>query len=144
MKTKDFMIAEVLAVVSFILNTILVFAGKETHAPFSAIWLPSFGLVYWIKTLLALAGLYYFFKAKAFSSQEIPRFISIIVFVVLLYSIPGINMILFGPALSIFFDRNDVRMTYQARIPAQMIWAIPAFVCLIDMLLRLLKQDKNK
>ncbi|MEW6100896.1 MAG: hypothetical protein AB1481_01200 [Candidatus Omnitrophota bacterium] len=141
MKKKNFLIAEALAVASFILNTALVFTGQENYGATSSVWLPSFGLVYWLKTLLALAGLYYFSKAKAFSSQEIPRFISIIVFVVLLYSIPGINMFLYLPVL-LFFKGYTSTAIYKARIPTQMIWAIPAFVCLIDMLLRLLKQPK--
>jgi len=62
-RTRDFVIAEVLACVTFVLNTICVMTGEMKYGPTAPVWEPDFGLIYWLKTILAVVGIVYFFRS---------------------------------------------------------------------------------
>lgn len=147
-KSNNFIIAEILACISFILNTVCVFTAKELHGPGAPAWLPSFGWVYWFKTILAVMGLFYFFTSRVFTAKEIPRYISISTLIVLWYSIPVVNLV-FAIAIPfnvLFSGINVVReqgITFESRIPTQIIWSIPMFIVLTDFLIRLIKINQK-
>ena len=83
-RAGDFVIAEVLACVTFVLNTICVVTGKMKSGPTMPVWLPDFGLIYWFKTILAVVGIVYLFRSKLTS----PRHIFVSTLIALFYSIP--------------------------------------------------------
>jgi CBS domain containing-hemolysin-like protein len=147
-RARDFVIAEVLACVTFVLNTICVVTGKIKHGPTAPVWEPDFGLIYWLKTILAVVGIVYFFRSRKYPASLIIKFFTI---VLLLFSLPVINFILtFYPSL-IFsgnimlrgtnFDVNYASMrAFNARIPTQATWSIPVFIIMIDLLVRFIKK----
>ena len=68
-KEKNFILAEILACVSFILNTISVVLA-ERGGSFAPAWVPIFNWIYWLKTILAAMGLFYFLTSKVFTTKE--------------------------------------------------------------------------
>lgn len=146
-KNRNFIIAEILACITFILNTICVLTAKELHAPWAPPWLPGFVLGYWLKTFLAVVGLSYFFKSKVFIAREKPRYVSISTLIVLWYSIPGVNLV-FNFLFDILFSGIDVvreqGVTFESRIPTQIIWSIPMLIVLADLLMKVIKIIKSE
>lgn len=141
-KSGRFITAELLACVTFILNTICVVTAKEKHGPFSPAWLPHFGVVYWTKTILAYIGVIYFFMSRPFFEKRVSRYVIVCTLVVFCYSIPVVNSLLTLPLDAIFslesLSRNQ-GTTYESRIPTQIIWSIPMFMVAFDLLKRLIK-----
>ena len=85
-KMNNFVIAEVLACISFILNSVCVITAKDSSGPGSLAWNPDFGLLYWLKTIFAFIGIYCFSKSGIFSSKTTKRYLIISTLVVILYS----------------------------------------------------------
>lgn len=135
---RNFIIAEVLACTSFILNTICVITA-ERGGPFASAWVTNFGLIYWFKTLMATAGLFYFFTSRAFITREISRYMSILTLIILWYSMPLANAAFVLIAGTIFkaIQSSSASLQYEDRIPIQIIWAIPAFMIAINLLAKL-------
>ena len=62
-KKKNFVIAEISACVSFVLNTVCVASSYGNGGEFgSGWWNTNFNLSYWFKTIAAIIGLFYFFR----------------------------------------------------------------------------------
>lgn len=147
-KERNFVIAEVLACASFILNTICVVTGREMHGPTAPAWLPHFGVIYWSKTVLAVLGLFYFFTSGVFTAKKTLRIISISTLILLLYSIPMVNVgLYFFLLLIIMAIKGERYETYGDRIPVQIMWFIPMVIVMVDLFIRVaLKigtKDKN-
>ncbi len=144
-RNKKFIIAEILACIAFILNTICVLTAKEIHGPGAPAWLPHFGIVYWFKTTLAIIGLFYFFTSGVFITKKMPRYISISTLIILWYSIPVVNFffnIIFNMLFSGISIARKEGITFQSRIPTQIIWSIPVFIVAIYLLVKSLKIKK--
>jgi len=151
-QARDFVIAEVLACVTFVLNTICVVTGERKYTAGSSVWEPDFGLIYWLKTILAVIGIVYFFRSRKYPASLLIKFFTI---VLLLFSLPVINFILtFYPSLifsgnimlrGINFDVNYASMrSFNARIPTQATWSIPMFIIMIDLLVRFIRKKTRK
>jgi len=140
-KNNRFIIAEILACVTFVLNTICVVTAKEIHQSFSPVWLPNFGLIYWLKTILAIVGIFYFFSSAVFIAKKGSHYISIPTLAILRYSVPGVNFLLYFPIAMLFIvDKNQTAyQAYGVRIPVQIIWSIPAFLVAVDFIKKLVK-----
>lgn len=138
-KERNFVIAEILACVSFILNTICVITAKELHGPGAPSWLPHFGFIYWSKTILAVIGLFYFFTSRVFTIKSITRYFAILTLILLWFSIPLINSILTLHLDALFTGLDVARkqgVTFESRIPTQIVWSIPMFIVMVDLLRR--------
>jgi len=134
-KERNFVIAEVLACTSFILNTICVVTGKELHGEITPPWLPHFGFIYWLKTTLAIVGLFYFIFSRVFTTKSISRYISISTLMILLYSIPFINnWLYFFLLLIVVAIKGERYETFGDRIPVQIMWSIPMIIVMTDLL----------
>jgi hypothetical protein len=140
-KDKKVIICEVLVIGSFLLNTFCVLTAKELHGAAAPVWLPRFDVVYWLKTFLAISGAFFFVKTKEKFNQE-NRFLSILIFSLIVYSIPGLNFILALPFNIIFSGVSTLKnqgITFQSRIPTQIAWSIPVFVLAVDLVKRIFK-----
>jgi len=150
-RDRDFVIAEVLACVTFVLNTICVVTGKMKSGEMMPVWLPDFGLVYWLKTVLAIIGLVYLFRSKIIH----PLYIFILTLVVLLYSIPVINSFLTFPfdyilsgnimLQGIDYDVNiaDKKM-FDARVYTQIAWSLPVLIIVANLFMKLISRTIKK
>ena len=149
-RARDFVIAEVLACVTFVLNTICVVTGGMKSGEMMPVWLPDFGLIYWLKTVLSVIGLVYLFRSKIIH----PLYIFILVLVVLLYSIPVINSFLTFPFDYILsgavmvnaseLDSNYASdMMFKIRIPTQVFWLMPTLLLLNDLIAKFIKKIKS-
>lgn len=137
-KNTNFIIAEILACLSFVLNTICVVTAKNATGPFAPTWLPNFSFIYWFKTILAVVGIFYFFTSRVFITKEIPRYISISTLMILWYSIPVTNLVLHSPITIIFSKiQGSSDITYESRIPTQITWSIPMFIVTVNLLKQL-------
>lgn len=139
-KINSFVIAESLATISFILNTICVITARQLYGAGSPTWLPHFGLMYWLKTILAGIGLIYLFISRVFSAKYCSRFLPIFTLLILLYSIPGVNFIFSLPFNVLFSYKNivlDKGVTFEARIATQIVWSIPLFIVIANLLMKL-------
>lgn len=144
-KNRNFIISESLACVTFILNSINVITAKEVSGPGAPAWIPDFGLAYWLKTILAIVGLWYFFTSRVFINKNTSRYVSICTLLVLLYSIPVINMFFAMPFEILFsgigtFDARSIN--YESRIPNLIVWAIPTCILLVDIFRKLIRIKK--
>ncbi|HTY45762.1 MAG TPA: hypothetical protein VMD52_07235 [Patescibacteria group bacterium] len=121
------------------LNTFCVFAANELHGAAAPVWLPNFGLIYWSKTSFAIAGAIFFIRLKEIFKQK-NNFLSLSIVILILYSIPGFNFILALP-LNILFSGvatlKNQGITFQSRIPTQIVWSIPALVLTIDLVYKI-------
>jgi len=146
-KERNFVIAEVLACTSFILNTICVVTGKERHGPTAPVWSPDFGFVYWLKTTLALVGLFYFFTSRVFAAKKTPLYVSVTTMVTLWYSVPMVNAFLTLDLDALFsglYTAHKQVVSFGSRIPTQIVWSIPMIIVAIDLLRRLIVSVKEK
>ncbi len=141
-KKKNFIIAEILACVSFVLHTICVVTAERGGSCAPA-WVPKFNLIYWLKTISAAIGLFYFFISRVFSIKQIPRYISISTLIILFYSIPIINTTFLLLFAIIFKIIRGSTFEYEDRIVIQIIWLIPALIVAIDILINLIKVRKK-
>lgn len=142
-KKTNFIIAEILACLSFILNTICVVTA-DRGGPFASAWVTHFGIIYWSKTILAIIGIYYFFTSKVFTAREIPHYISISTLIILWYSIPLINTVLIIIVGTIFKALQGLStLEYEDRIPIQIIWSVPFFIIVIVLLMKIFKIRKK-
>ncbi len=142
-KKTNFIIAEILACISFILNTICVVTA-DRGGPFASVWITHFGIIYWSKTILAIIGIYYFFTSKVFTVREIPRYISICTLIILWYSIPFINTVLIIIVGTIFKAiQGSSTLEYEDRIPIQIIWSVPFFIIIRTLLMKIFKIIKK-
>lgn len=142
-RKKNFVIAEISACVSFILNTVCVIMANR-GGPFAPAWLPRFDSFYWLKTILAASGVFYYLISNAFTSKEVPRYISIITFIILLYSVPFINSLFLIPFASTLKVFRGSTFNFDDRITVQAIWSIPALILVLDLFVRLAKNQKNE
>ena len=136
---KYFIIAEVLAVVSFILNTINVILTKEGSGPYSAVWV-QFGPIYWLKNLAVIFGLIYFFKSHIFWKRGWTLIVSCGTLLIIAYSIPVINFAFqfISEEVYRYFWIGALTPQYQNRITIQAIWSIPVAIPLADLIRRLI------
>ncbi|MDD5513138.1 MAG: hypothetical protein PHD09_05170 [Candidatus Omnitrophica bacterium] len=149
-QARDFVIAEVLACVTFVLNTICVVTGERKYTAGSAVWQPDFGLIYWLKTILAVIGLVYLFRSKLTRPYHI--FISTLV--VLFYSIPIVNFILashlnsflsgsfllYGTSRDLDYSSD---LIFKGRIPTQLFWSIPMLLIANDLLAKIISKVRR-
>lgn len=141
----NFTIAEFLACIAFVLTSANVILAKEMHVSGAPVWMPDFGLVYWIKTILAMLGLCYVFMSKVFANKENPKYIAVLTIILLLYSLPIVNMLFSMPFEALFSTNNKVHeqgITYQSRIPTIAVWAIPFFIVAADIFKKSLRIKK--
>jgi len=141
---KLFLIAENLACISFIFNMICVITAERGGAGSSA-WITNFGVVYWFKTLLAVTGLFCFFGSRIFVSKLAPIYVTISTLIILLYSIPIINMsltIIIGVLFKIL-QSKVVSLEYEDRLIIQTIWLIPVFIVIKDIFSGMIKVNKK-
>lgn len=138
-RESRFLIAEILACVSFILNTISVISvtGGGPIGP-----TPKFGLIYQIKTLTAIFGIFYFFYSGVFSLKQVSWRKKILTILILLYSIPIINILLNLPLIVLFKKMFNTVFDYREMIISQIIWCIPVLIIAIDIAKRLKDSDK--
>jgi hypothetical protein len=131
-KKKNFIIAVILTSVSFILNTVCVANSHGSGGEFGSVWWNTdFNLFYWIKTIVAIFGLFYFFRSGIFTTKQVPRYLSIFTLIILLYSIPIVNFIfLFIPAI-ILKGIIHYDFVYKDRVIIQLIWPVFVFVLLL-------------
>ncbi len=144
-KNRNFLISEVLGCITIILTSINVILAREMHSSGAPVWMPSFGFLYWSKTILAIVGLCYFFTSKVFIDDENPKYISVITLILLLYSLPIINMFFTMPFEILFSGISTARkqgITYESRIPTLIVWAIPAFIVMLDVFKKLFRIKK--
>jgi len=146
-QARDFVIAEVLACVTFVLNTVCVVTGEMKHGPTSPVWLPDFGLIYWLKTILAVVGIVYLFRSKLTR----PRYIFILTLTLLLYSVPVLNSFLAWPVIYFLsgaimvdtsgLDSNYARdLIFNARIPTQIFWSLPMLLIANNLLFKIIRK----
>jgi len=152
-RARDFIIAELLACVTFVLNTICVVTGERKYTAGSAIWEPHFGLIYWLKTILAVVGIVYFFRS---CKAPVPWYVKFCTLIILLFSVPIINLILtFYPDLifsgnimlrgQMHYNVSEADMRYfSARIPTQIAWSIPMLLIANDLIAKLMRGIKGK
>jgi len=145
-KNKNFVISEILACVSFILNTICVITAKDSSGPGSSAWNPDFGLLYWSKTIFAFAGIFYFLKQGLFGKKVARGYLIISTLIVLLYSIPIMNLsfIIITAMLLKLIGIVSLPLKYQDRIPIQIFWSMPVFIIILDLRIILIKFLNNK
>ena len=146
-KIFNFIIAEILACVSFIFNTICVMTADRGGA-WAPAWVPKFNLFYWLKTTLAIIGLFYFFTSRVFTTKQIPRYISIFTLIILWYSIPLVNtnfILIVGPLFKALqmLSLSPPSFEYEDRIPIQLIWSLPAFIVVINLLIKLARIQRK-
>jgi len=158
-KILFFRLVELFAIVAFTFNTICLTTWDTNTSSWYI--LPDFGLLYLCKTLLALIGLGLFFAIEnynlflslfvldLFSSTRglrfVPadikpktKFIYICLLIALLYSVPGINALMFGLASHVIFRNPDSAvLIFKNRLIIQSIWSIPVLIVTINFIYNL-------
>lgn len=139
---KYFIIAEILAVASFIPNAVNVLNSIEGHGPMSASWETKFGLLYWLKTVLSIVGWIFLRYARTKPIANKAILLKFIVFLTILYSIPVANTIIELMTGVLYkaiaqFPTPPISFVYSDRIPIIIIWSIPTLAILCDLIRRL-------
>jgi len=141
-RDEYFIIAEILACISFILHTICVVTA-ERGGSFAPAWITNFNAIYWLKTVSAIIGFYCFFISGVFNTKDISRYISISTLIILLYSLPIINTVFLFIFAIIFKIIRGSTFEYEDRILIQTIWFIPLIFIIGDLCTNLSKKRKN-
>ncbi|MFH1202078.1 MAG: hypothetical protein V1674_04210 [Candidatus Omnitrophota bacterium] len=161
-------LVELSAIVAFIFNTICLTTWQTDSGGFFETHLPDFGLFYLLKTLLALIGLGVFFaienynfslfsfgsdlsfgtRGLRFVPEDInpkTKFIYTFLLIALLYSVPGINALMFNTVGRVIFRNPDsAELILKNRLIIQAIWSIPVLIVAIDFIYNLINALKAR